>query len=85
MRFLSDLDYGGNIGLFALRFLLAEDHRVPPGPWKERPAESGVEPRELLLTMQWRDGLRKHCARIGVRYDERSPDGTVKRVIEKYR
>ena len=26
---------GGNIGLFALRFNLAEDHRVPPGPWKD--------------------------------------------------
>jgi len=84
-KFLDDLDYGGNIGLFALRFLLAPDHRVPPGPWKQRLADTGVEPRELLLSMQWKGGLEKHCERLGARFDPKSPDASARNVIQIYR
>ena len=83
--FLDDLDYGGNIGLFALRFLLSETHQVKGDRYKEMLMKSGIEPREILLSMLWKDGLEKHCRRIGVRYDEKRPDATVGRVIEHYR
>jgi len=82
--FLDDLDYGGNIGLLALRFLLSETHQVKGDRYKKMLMQSGIEPREILLSMLWKDGLEKHCRRIGVRYDEKRPDATVERVIEHY-
>jgi hypothetical protein len=85
LAMLDDLDYGGNIGLFALRFLLSETHQVGPGPWKERLADLGIEPRELLLSMEWREGLRRHCEKRGVRYDPDRPDESVRRLIATYR
>jgi PcRGLX-like protein C-terminal alpha/alpha toroid domain/PcRGLX-like N-terminal RIFT barrel domain/PcRGLX-like protein central beta sandwich domain len=83
--FLDDLDYGGNIGLFALRFLFSETHQVKGNRYKELLMDGGIEPRELLLSMVWRDGLAKHCQRIGVRYDAKSPERSVGEVMEYYR
>jgi hypothetical protein len=85
LKFLADLDYGGNLGLLALRFLLSETHQIPSAGVAERLADLGVEPREILLSMEWRDGLLAHCRRIGVRYDPERPDSSVQKVIDHYR
>ena len=82
---LDDLDYGSTIGLFALRFLLSETHQTRDPRYKDLLAATGVEPRELLLSMEWKGGLEAHCKRIGVRYDPDHPDETVRRVIDHYR
>ncbi len=85
LKFLADLDYGGNLGLAALRFLLSETHQIPSAGIAERLADLGVEPREILVSMEWRDGLAAHCRRLGVRYDPERPDEAVRKVIERYR
>ena len=84
-RFLDDLDYGGNYGLFAYRFCLSVDHRVKGRKWVERIRDLGIEPREILYSMLWRDSLAAHCKRIGVRWNGDDVEGSVKRVISHYR
>ena len=44
-----------------------------------------IEPREVLYGMQWRDGLAKHCGKIGVKWDANDLEGSVRRVIEHYK
>jgi hypothetical protein len=83
--FLDDLDYGENIGLFALRFLFAETHKVKGEQYKRLLMQSGLSPREILLSMEFKGGLEKHCGKIGVRYDEEQLEATVTRVIDHYR
>ncbi len=83
--FLDDLDYGENIGLFALRFLFSETHKVKGERYKVMLMRSGIEPREILSSMQFKDGLRKHCGKIGVRYDPDELERTITRVIDHYR
>jgi hypothetical protein len=84
LRMLDDLDYAENIGLFALRFLLSETHKVGEGEWERRLADRGVTARQLLQSMTWRGALERHCRRIGVRYDAKRIDRTVTRIIEHY-
>ena len=84
-KFIKDLDYGGNWGLFALRFRVSADHRVHERRLTDLIRDHGVEPRELLYSMQWRDGLKKHCEKLGVEWDPEDLEGSVKRVIEHYR
>ena len=83
-RFIDDLDYGGNYGLNALRFRLSTTHQVRGRQWMERIRDLGIEPREVLYGMQWRDGLARHCERIGVRWDPDDLEGSVRRVIAHY-
>ncbi len=84
-RFLDDLDYGGNYGLLALRYRLSATHMVRGRAWAEKVRDLGIEPREILYGMMWRDGLAKHCRRIGVTFDANDLEGTVRRVIRHYR
>ncbi len=84
-RFLDDLDYGGNYGLFALRFRVSVTHMVRGRAWAEKVRDLGIEPREILYGMMWRDGLAKHCRRVGVRWDANDLEGSVRRVVEHYR
>ena len=83
--FITDLDYGGNYGLNALRYRLATDHRVAGRRWLERVRDLGIEPREILYGMQWRDGLAAHCQKLGVAWDPADLEGSVARVIAHYR
>ena len=84
-RFLNDLDYGGNYGLMALRFCLSTTHQVQGRQWAERVRDLGLEPREILYAMLWRDGLARHCEKLGVAWDAADPEGSVRRVIDHYR
>ena len=84
-RFVKDLDYGGNHGLTALRFRLSTDHRVSGEQWMRKVRDLGVEPREILYGMQWRDGLKKHCEKLGVEWDSDDLEGSVRRVVDHYR
>jgi len=84
-RFIDDLNYGENYGLNALRFRLSTTHKVRGRQWMERVRDLGIEPREILYGMQWRDGLARHCERLGVRWDADDLEGSVERVVEHYR
>jgi hypothetical protein len=84
-KFLDDLNYGENYGLFALRFCLSTTHKVKGRQWVEKIRDLGIEPRELLYSMLFRDGLAAHCAKVGVKWDPADVEGSVRRVIEKYR
>jgi len=83
-KFLDDLDYGGNYGLFALRFCLSIDHTVTGRQWAEKVRDLGIEPRELLYSMLWRDSLAAHCKKLGVAWSPNDIEGSVRRVIEYY-
>jgi len=84
-KFVDDLNYGGLYGLCAYRFRLSRDHRVKGRQWMERIRDHGVEPREILYGMQWRDGLKKHCEKLGVAYDAEDIEGSVSRIVGHYR
>jgi hypothetical protein len=84
-KFLDDLNYGENYGLFALRFCLSVTHKVSGRVWAEKVRDLGIEPREILYGMLFGDGLAKHCARLGVKWDAADLEGSVRRVIEHYR
>lgn len=84
-KFLDDLDYGGQYGLMALRFCLSTTHQVEGRAWAEKVRDLGIEPREVLYGMLWNDGLAKHCERIGVKWDAKDLEASVRRVIEHYR
>ena len=84
-KFLDDLDYGGNYGLFALRFCLSLTHQVSGRKWVEKIRDLGIEPREILYGMQFGDGLARHCAKLGVKWDATDVEGSVRRVVEHYR
>lgn len=84
-KFIDDLSYGENYGLFALRFRLSATHKVKGREWPERIRDLGVEPREFLYCMQRRDGLKGFCEKIGVKWDPDDLEGSVKRVIEHYK
>jgi len=84
-KFVDDLNYAGNYGLCALRFRLSRSHTVKGRQWMEKIRDHGVEPREILYGMQWRGGLEKHCARLGVEWDGEDVEGSVGRIIEHYR
>jgi len=85
-RFMDDLNYNENYGLFALRFNLSDTHRVSgaPAQWREKITAAGIEPREILYSM-WPDQLETFCKRLRVRFDPRDEEGTVRRVIGNYR
>lgn len=84
-RFLADLDFGENYGLFALRFAFSDTHKVsgPKSRWVEKFVASGLEPRKFLYSM-YPDQLKEFCRRIGVRYDPKDQEGTVRAVIAHY-
>jgi len=84
-RFMDDLDYGGNYGLFALRFRLSITHMVKGRKWADLVRDHGIEPREILYGMLYANGLAKHCRRIGVKWDPNDVEGSVRRVIDHYR
>jgi len=84
-KFLDDLNYGGNYGLFAYRFCLSTDHTVKDRKWVEKIRDLGIEPREILYSMLWKEGLAKHCKRIGVKWNPNDVEGSVRRVIAHYR
>ncbi|HEY3323040.1 MAG TPA: hypothetical protein VGP72_21490 [Planctomycetota bacterium] len=84
-KFMADLNYGGNHGLFALRFALSITHQVQGKEWAEKLRDLGLEPRELLYSMLWADALAKHCQKLGVKYDPADIEASVRRVIEHYR
>jgi hypothetical protein len=84
-RFLDDLDYGGNFGLLALRHRVSTTHMVRGRQWAEKVRDLGIEPREILYGMQWRDALAGHCKKIGVPWDGEDLEGSVQRVIRYYR
>ena len=84
-KFIDDLNYGENYGLCALRFRLSITHKVRGRQWMAKIRDLGIEPREILYGMQWRDGLARHCQRLGVRCDPSDLEGSVRRVIRHYR
>ena len=84
-KFMVDLDYGGNYGLFALRFALSITHQVQGKEWAEKVRDLGIEPREILYGMLFADGLARHCQKLGVQWDPNDVEASVRRVIEYYR
>ncbi|MGD0089082.1 MAG: hypothetical protein ABSE73_04115 [Planctomycetota bacterium] len=84
-KFLGDLDYGGNYGLFALRFALSITHQVQGKAWAEKIRDLGIEPREILYGMLFKEGLAQHCGKLGVQWDANDVEGSVRRVIEHYK
>ncbi|MCZ7646083.1 MAG: hypothetical protein M5U26_12480 [Planctomycetota bacterium] len=84
-KFAADLDYGENVGLNALRFCLSETHKVKGAAWLTKLRDLGLEPREILYGMQRGDGLKSHCAKLGVSYDEHDLEGSIQRVLAHYR
>jgi hypothetical protein len=84
-RFLDDLDYGGNFGLLALRFCLSTTHMVSGRQWAQKVRDLGIEPREILYGMMFKDGLAAHCRKLGVAWDADDLEGSVRRVVEHYR
>ncbi|MCY3023365.1 MAG: hypothetical protein NTW87_30670, partial [Planctomycetota bacterium] len=84
-KFMADLNYGGNYGLFALRFALSITHQVQGKEWAEKIRDLGIEPREILYGMLWGDALAKHCQKLGVKWDLNDVEASVRGVIEHYR
>jgi hypothetical protein len=84
-KFIGDLNYGGNYGLFALRFALSITHQVQGKVWAEKVRDLGIEPREILYGMMFKEGLAQHCGKLGVQWEAGDPEGSVRRVIEHYR
>ncbi|MFB3891417.1 MAG: hypothetical protein ACE15C_05265 [Phycisphaerae bacterium] len=87
-RFMKDLDYGGNYGLMALRFCLSITHQMPADHARKKADEVrdlGIEPREILYGMLWKDSLAAHCKKIGVKWDANDIEGSVRAVIDHYR
>ncbi|MCK4298338.1 MAG: hypothetical protein KAX80_02330, partial [Planctomycetes bacterium] len=84
-RFLADLDFAENYGLFAYRFNLSDTHKVsgPKSKWVQKLMASGIEPREILYST-YPDQMKEFCRRIGVRHTPSDEEGTVKRVIAHY-
>lgn len=85
LMLLDDLDYAENIGLFAYRFALSKTHKVEGDKWKHKIAHSGLRASQLLLSMEYRDGLKRFCEKIGVDYMQSSPEKTIVSIIEHYR
>jgi hypothetical protein len=84
-RFLDDLDYGGNYGLLALRFCLSTTHMVSGRQWAQKVRDLGIEPREILYGMMFKDALAAHCRKLGVAWDPADIEGSVRRVVDHYR
>ena len=84
-KFVDDLNYGGHYGLCAYRFRRDRNHRVTGRKWMEQIRDIGVEPREILYGMQWRDGLKGHCGKLGVEWDAKDVEGSIGRVLDHYR
>jgi hypothetical protein len=84
-KFMDDLDYGGNYGLFALRFCLSITHKVEGRQWADKVRDMGIEPREVLYGMLYKDALGRHCKKIGVKWDPNDIESSVRRVIDHYR
>jgi hypothetical protein len=84
-KFIDDLNYGDNYGLFALRFCLSVTHQVKGRQWAEKVRDLGIEPREILYGMMFGDGLARHCQKIGVKWDPADLEGSMRRVVEHYK
>ena len=84
-KFIDDLGYGENYGLFALRFNLSATHKVQGREWMEKIRDLGIEPREILYSMQYNNALAEHCKKLGVAYKTDDLEGSVKAVIEHYK
>ncbi|MBE7466446.1 MAG: hypothetical protein HS116_23495 [Planctomycetes bacterium] len=84
-KFVADLDYGENYGLSANRFGFSNTHKVKGKQWMDKLRDVGIEPREILYSMDRGDGLAKHFEKLGVAYDANDKEGSIRKLLEHYR